>query len=69
MGPMLQHRYEVFFSGAEGAGVESVLAASRKEALERAAQGHPGSDLAAFHSTLINAARRDGLLAEWLTTL
>lgn len=69
MGPMLQHRYEVFFSGAEGAGVESVLAPSRKEALEWAAQGHPGCDLAAVHSTLINAARRDGLLAEWLSTL
>ena len=69
MGPMLQHRYEVFFSGAEGAGVESVLAPSRKEALEWAAQGHPGCDLGAFHSTLINAARRDGLLAEWLSTL
>jgi len=69
MAPMLQHRYEVFFSGAEGAGIESVLAPSRKEALEWAAQGHPGCDLAAFHSTLINAARREGLLAEWLSTL
>ena len=69
MGPMLQHRYEVFFSGVEGAGVESVLAPSRQDALEMAAQGHPGCDLAAFHSTLINASRRQGLLEEWLSTL
>ena len=66
---MLQHRYEVFFSGAAGAGVESVLAPSRQEALEAAAQGHPDCDLAAFHSTLINASRREGLLAEWISTL
>ena len=69
MGPMLQHRYDVFFSGVDGAGVESVLAPSRKEALEMAAHGHPGCDLAAFHSTLINASRRKGLLEEWLSTL
>lgn len=72
--PMIQHRYEVFFScplpsGGRDSGIDEVVAANRHEALELAAQSHPHCSLAAFHSALIPTSRRRGLLADWLQTV
>ena len=65
--PMPQFR--VLYSGPEAFGIESVEAADRADALEKAWELHPGYLMAALEAERVPDHLRQYVLASWLRTL
>ena len=61
--------FRVVFSGPEAFGIESVEAADRADALEKASELHPGYLMAALEAERVPDHLRQYVLASWLRTL
>ena len=62
-------QFKVLFSGPEAFGIESVEAADRADALEKALERHPGYLMAALEAERVPDNLRQYVLANWLMTL
>ena len=62
-------QFKVLYSGPTAFGIESVEAADRADALEKAWELHPGYLMAALEAERVPDHLRQHVLASWLKTL